>query len=264
MSPGKRKTRSNSTLSLTLSDIKDLIEASRTDILRKLEEENDKLNERIQQIFTRMCNLEETQIRMQAETEQLKAEVCKLKTDQVQKFSLRSACISKDLDELRSNCNYMMMQFNHFDSRKRRKSFIIRNFPENACTIKGKVVSTCKDAVDSIAECLDINEELVRVKEACRIGRRRDDGKPRLIMVKACENTVSQFLRKSSQLKQCEAPLNRVFLQEDLPPHVTKKLSEMRQRAYQFRAENPGEEAYVKGKRLYIKGVVVDEIGQNF
>lgn len=172
--------------------------------------------------------------------------------------------LTNELNVLRAHCNQIQKQFSNLDSKRRKKSFIIRNFPEDACNVKGKVVSTCEEALDSIIECLNINKDLIRIKAINRIGKKRDNGNPRLIAVRATENTVTQFLRRSRHLKQCDAPLNRVFLQEDLPTHVSKKLSEMRQRAYQFRTDNPGGEAYVKGKRLYINGVVVDEVTQNF
>ena len=183
-----------------------------------------------------------------------------LKTDVINQVE----SLTNELNVLRTHCDQMQKQYSSLDSKRRKKSFIIRNFPEEACNVKGKVVSTCEGALDSITECLNIDKNLIHIKGISRIGKRKEDGKPRLIAVKATENTVSQFLKNSRRLKQCDAPLNRVFLQEDLPFQVTKKLSEMRQRAYQFRTENPGKEAYVKGKRLYINGVVVDEVVQNF
>ena len=55
-------------------------------------------------------------------------------------------------------------------------------------------------------------------------------------------------------LKQCGASLKYVYLHEDLPPAIIKRLAEMRKRAYGHRRKHPEEAAFVKNKKLYIDG----------
>lgn len=78
----KRTLRSNSSSGLTLNDIKDLIEAMRTDILDNMKSENKKMNENIQQILSRLENLEWTNRELNLENRQLKEEVESLKAAQ--------------------------------------------------------------------------------------------------------------------------------------------------------------------------------------
>ena len=150
------------------------------------------------------------------------------------------------------------------DVNNRKNSFIIRNFPDDCCTVDNKLVKSSLDAVTVIAGVLGLDEELKDIRETFRLGKVREDGRRRLIMVKATERTCKTFLRKSRFLKQCESPLNKVFLHEDLPPAINKRLAEMRKRAYEHRTNHPNEEAFVRNNKLYLNGVVVDEITQIF
>ena len=75
-------------------------------------------------------------------------------------------------------------------------------------------------------------------------------------MVKTSERVARLFLSKARLLKKAETLLCNVFLQEDLLPEINKKLIDMRRKAYEHRMKNPGEEAYMKDKKLYINGFV--------
>ena len=105
---------------------------------------------------------------------------------------------------------------------------------------------------------------MANIKECFRLGKVREDNRPRLIMVKATEKTVKQFLTRSKLLKQASSPLDKIFLQENLPSELNKRLADMRKKAYEHRTQNPGDTAFVKNKKLFINGQVVDEINQNF
>lgn len=167
---------------------------------------------------------------------------------------------SDELEEAKKSLKSIVGQVASLDLQKRKKHFVIRNFPENTCLIKGKCVSTPKDAVDAVAEALNINCDAFCVKDVHRIGKPREDGSARVLLVKADEKTVKRFLMNARFLKNAPHPLNRVFVQEDLPPEVNRKIAEMRKRAYEYRASNPGKTAFVRGKRLYIDGNLVDEV----
>ena len=176
---------------------------------------------------------------------------------------LKDEC-TDEVYAIKSRCSSIFNQVVSLDAQNRRKSFVVRNFPESSCNVGGKTVSSCLEAVSSLADFLDLSDEMINIREAHRIGKQRDDGKPRLILVKTTEMTARHFLRKSRLLKQAPTPLCRVFIQEDLPPEINNRLAEMRKRAFEYRTKNPKNEAYVKNKKLYIDGKVVDEIVQNF
>ena len=175
----------------------------------------------------------------------------------------------KDSSHLTNACDTMRNHIRALELDKRKSSFVIRNFPEKNVYIRGKSVTNCNEAVALIAEELGIENDVMRqVHNVFRIGRvnRADhsEAKPRLIMVRATEKVAKQFLSKARLLKQSNAPLNRVYLQEDLPPEMNKQLADMRKRAYEHRMRYPGESAYVKNKKLFINGVVVEEAHQGF
>lgn len=170
---------------------------------------------------------------------------------------------SIETDELKVSVKTMQEKLNSLDLKKRKKSFIIKHFPEKPCSVKGKRISTCDEAVSAIAQVLGLESETKNIKDSYRLGKVRDNG-TRPILVKSSEKTTRLFLSKSKLLKDADQPLNRVFIQEDLPATANKKLADMRKRAYDHRRNHPSEKAYVKNKKLYINDVVVDEVDQNF
>jgi len=175
----------------------------------------------------------------------------------------------KEMNAIRSQYKAVNDQLISLDLRKRKESFIVRNCPETSIhssnfNYTDKSGPTCQEIVASIANVIGIPDAANNIREAFRLGKPRLDGKPRLIMVKAPERTCRLFLSRARHLKQAPSPFSQVFLQEDLPPEASRRLAEMRKKAYEHRLENPSEEAYVKNKKLYINGSVVDEIVQNF
>ena len=169
---------------------------------------------------------------------------------------------ANELQHLKSNYKNMEEQLVALDATRRKNSFIIRNFPEDSCSVQGKTVKSTIDAVSSIADALGLGELMGDIRESFRIGQNCESGRNRLIMVKATERARREFLRKARTLKNSEFPLNKVFINEDLPPAINKRLAAMRKRAYEHRTK--GEEAFVRNKKLYVNGVLVDEIPQNF
>ena len=172
--------------------------------------------------------------------------------------SLNDRC-DQDLVALKSSCITVQNQMSTLASEKRKETFIIRNFPER---------TSGSESIDSVllavARPLNLDQELMHIKHAYRIGKPRTDGKPRLILVKTTEKVARLFLSRCRLLKQAGRPLNNVFVQENLSPEENKKLFELRKRAYEHRIQNPGEAAYVYNKKLIINGAVVDEVVKNF
>ena len=169
-----------------------------------------------------------------------------------------------DIQSLHASCQHMSKNLNLLQMDKRKECFIIRNFPEKNITVNGSEVSNCKDAVRSIAKVLGLEDECQNIQNIQRLGKVTSDGKPRLMKVKSNANTSKLFLQNARKLKNAPWPLNKVFLQADLPIEVNRRLAEMRKRAFGHRNDYPDESAYVKNLKLYINDVVVDEIKLDF
>ena len=120
------------------------------------------------------------------------------------------------------------------------------------------------DAVDAVAEVLKIEGDTFRIKDVHRIGKPREDGRARALLINADEKTVKCFVMNARFLKDAPHPLNRVFVQEDLPLEASKKMAEMRKSTFEYRSRNPGRTAFVRGKRLFIDGNLVDEVKLGF
>lgn len=236
--PTTRTLRSNSQTDLTLANIKTLIEASKNEIISSMRSEIQTLKESITSLTTRVEKLEE-------EREILRRQ---------------NMSVTDDQTSLRKLYNTVEKRIMALDSNNRTNSFIIRNFPEEECSIGGKSVKSTQEAVASVANALGLSECMDEVTETFRLGNSRESRGRRLILVKTTEKTSKAFLRKARNLKQCGFPLNQVYVQENLPPLMNKRLGEMRKRAYEHRKNHPDEEAYVKNKKLYVNGVVVEEV----
>ena len=276
---------------ITLSDIKALIEHTKTEILSGVRQEIMSLRTVTEAMLKRVEALENKNKDLELRCECLDKKIIietgkfhdeledvKSQATNANDFVLsllkekerKVECVQADLKSLESNFlrnmnevklafTSMQNQIAFHDLRQRKKSFVIRNFPEKACVVKGRSISSCEDAVEVVAQALGLENECKNIKNVYRLGKMRADHRPRLIMVKASEKTVNLFLRKARLLKQAGAPLNRVFVQENLPPDVSEKLASMRKRAYEHRQNHPGEEAFVKNRKLFINGTAVDE-----
>lgn len=176
---------------------------------------------------------------------------------------LKTRCM-EEVGGVKTVCDSMAGQITSLEMKKRKKSFIVKNFPERPCKIDEVEISSCQEGITAISRALDLSTEIPNIRETFRLGKPRMDGKPRLMMVRTTEKTARLFLNKSRRLKEAAWPLNKVFLQEDLPREVNRKLASMRKRAYDHRSSHPGDEAFVKNKKLFINGTVVDEIDQDF
>ena len=237
--PTARNLRSNSQTELSLANIRTLIEASKNEIILSMRSEIQNLKESITSLTGRV--------------EKLEGENALLKQQQLTWKNENSA--------LRSLCNSIEERSVAVDINSRKNTFIIRNFPEDEGIDGGGNVDSCREAVSAVAKALGLSDKMDDIKETYRFGRTRGR---RLIMVKTTEGISKQFLRRARHLKQSDAPLNQVYIQENLPAFINKRLADMRKRAFEHRKSHPGEEAFVKNKKLYLNGVVVDEISQNF
>lgn len=237
--PTARYLRSNSQTEVTLANIRSLIETSKNEIILSIRSEIQNLKESITSLTGRVEKLEE--------------ENALLKQQQLQSKNENAV--------LRSLCNSIEERSVAADINSRKNTFIIRNFPEDERAAGGENVDSCLEAVSAVAKALGLSDRMSEVGEAYRFGKTRGR---RLIMVKTTESISKQFLRRARHLKRSDAPLNQVFVQENLPPLINKRLADMRKRAFEHRKSHPGEEAFVKNKKLYLNGVMVAEINQNF
>ena len=257
-----------------LQDLRSSIDRS---IDEKIRQESDKIMEQTKLLcesVARKCDEKIKEVKNLAnDTGELNLSLVKEKFANIDglrsEFQSLKRSLTKDTTDLTNACDTMRNHIRTLELEKRKASFIVRNFPEKNITIKNKHITNCNEAVAVIAEELGIVSDVTnQIKDVFRIGKvnraEHSDTRPRLIMVRATEKVARQFLMKARLLKQAGTPLDKVFIQENLPPEINKKLADMRKRAYEHRSNNPDESAYVKNKKLYINGTVVEEIDQGF
>ena len=109
-----------------------------------------------------------------------------------------------------------------------------------------------------VKELIDIDIPNDSAVTAFRLGRgTRADGKPRHILVKNYHR-AQDVLRNAKRLRASPDFIN-IYVDRDLSAEKTKELATLRKRAFEWKRDNPGDTAYVKGNRLFINGVPADD-----
>lgn len=279
-----RATRSNSKSELSLDNIKTIIYSAQTETLSAIRDEisilKSEINNHIATMSARVDKLEQDYTTLLSEYKFLKDSIQNplpknashnssndqdVGTDSMKtEFEAFKKNYSMDMNSLHTSCQYMSKHLNLLQMDKRKECFIVRNFPEKNINVNGSEISNCKEAVMSIATALGLERECQNIQNIQRLGKVRSDGKPRVMKIKANAETSRLFLQNARKLKFAPSPLNKVFLQADLPIEVNRRLAEMRKRAYDHRKDHPDDSAYVKNMKLYINDVIVDEIKLDF
>lgn len=188
----KRPTRANSNSNITLSDIKDLIESSKKELLKAAEQETEKLKNCINQLKLRIESLERSNEALLKKNGQMEAEIEELKSERRQEVS--------DLaDELQQRVF-------------RQNNLIISGVAEkNEGSVhdrKAHDVSFCEKLCSELGVTGDF-------EEISRIGRNEIGAKPRLIRVKCKATNLKQsILRNSKKLKDLPA-YRGIFINSD-------------------------------------------------
>ena len=163
----KRTTRSNST-SVSLTDIKDLIEGTRNDIIAVMKTETDKISGKIDYIMERIEQLKETCLNLQRNNDWLEAEIEDLKNKREDEVDR----ISEEVHQ--------------------------RNIRQLNLIISGVTEVTSGSVEDRKVQDMDFCKSLVsklvkdsEVVESLRIGK-SVNGKPRLIRIK-CKSLQSKY-----------------------------------------------------------------------
>ena len=184
----KRSTRANSHSNITLSDIKDLIESSKKELLKAVEQETEKLTNCINQLRLRVESLEKSNEALHQKNGQMEAEIEELKSERCQ-----------EINELQE-----------------------RVFRQNNLIISGVAEKTEGSVQDRKAHDVSVCEKLCNelgimgdFEEITRIGRNDTGPKPRLIRLR-CKvmNMKQSILRNSKKLKDLPA-YKGIFINPD-------------------------------------------------
>ena len=135
---------------------------------------------------------------------------------------------------------------------ERRENFIVKGIPENAA-----VIDTLANIASIINVELGTNNCLV--KDVFRLGAPRSDGSSRPVLVKANRTVSFNMVSNGKKLRQ-HSQYSKIYIDRDLPPSIAKALGALRKRAFEWRRDNPGDTAYVKGGQLFINDVVIDQV----
>ena len=143
-----------------------------------------------------------------------KCEANEIKFAKLQKNDVHA----KEMESFKESIGSLQKYISFLDSKDRRKSFIIRNVPEKDFSIDNQNVSGTQQAVASVADALGLRHEAEHLQNVYRIGRPRDDNRPRLIMVETTERTAKLFLSKARKFKDSSTTLlKRVFCKKICP-----------------------------------------------
>lgn len=137
------------------------------------------------------------------------------------------------------------------DLLKRQKNFIVKGVPESATNLEASVL----DVAAKINVTLDN-----KIKSVFRLGKIRDDGSSRPILVKSCSSKSREMLTNAKKLREIGGKYEKVYIDRDLPPVLAKELGILRKRAYDWRKDHPDDTAYVKNGKLFINKVEVDQV----
>ena len=224
------RSRSQSTVNFTLKDVRELIEASKRDIIDNfnstINSEINKLSNVISSLTVRVSTLEESNIVLRNKCAQLE--------QQIQQPNVPSQESLTDFsDEVEQR-------------QRRRLNIIFSGIPES------KEASVEEKKKADICECMKIRQEIgvekPNLSNPTRLGRSKDSDHKRLLKV-SCSDINQKFdiLRKAKRLKK-HPGLNRIFINPDRTRLQQKEfkqlLSELR-----LRREN-GEDVFLFGNKI--------------
>ena len=228
----ERKTRSNSNASsITLEDIKSLIENSTAEILKGLRQEVDTLKESISSLHKRVDQLDTANAKLASRCQELQ-----------QKCS--AALANKiDFDDV---CRETEERW------KRRNFIIISGLQEKT---SGSLDERKSHDAESVKDLLvELDAQDCSIEEMTRIGR-IDTSKPRLLRVKCEVEDKFKMLRQARKLRD-SSNFKNVYINPDMTRFQRQKNAELR--AELRRRREAGEKVGIR------RGQVVDLTQENF
>lgn len=132
----------------------------------------------------------------------------------------------------------------------KRKNFIIKGICEES--------DAQLTAAKVIKEIINLDLDPSKIN-AFRLGKQiTSGGRPRPILVKDLDQ-AQVIIRNAKKLRQNPA-YKKVFIDRDLPVEIAKATANLRKRAYEWRRDNPADNAYVKRGVLFINDVEVASV----
>jgi hypothetical protein len=223
--PSQRSTRANSNASsITLSDIKTLIENSKAEILSTVKRENDKLQALVVSLSKRLEELEKKNLNLEAKCESLKEQSANVMD-----------CVVEECDQ----------------RRKREKNIVIFGLEEKMDGPLGHRQKHDHEQVVALAEKLNVrNIEMTDIRRlGSSVGKR-----PLLLRCKDFE-TKLQMLRESWLLSKLPS-YQRVYVKPDL---TRLQQSRRRELLSELRARRDrGEDVFLRGNIIVAKDTPQD------
>ncbi len=136
------------------------------------------------------------------------------------------------------------------ESEVKRKNIIIKGISEES--------DPQLAATKVIKQIIDFDLDPSKIN-AFRLGKQvTSGGRPRPILVKDLDQ-AQVIIRNAKKLRQ-NPDYKNVFIDRDLPVEIAKASANLRKRAYEWRRDNPSDNAYVKRGVLFINDVEVASV----
>ena len=254
----QRSTRSGSTSSPSLNDIKSLlesnntklantfrqdmktlVESSKSEILDAVKKENDRLQSMIQDLKTRFDDLETHNRCLVARCDFLETKCSQLEKRISQSEMSDETLINETLERYR-----------------RRKWLMVSGLPEPTTgSIRERKNADIQELTD-LASTIGVDDLDLEPEEVMRVGRSNASG-PRLLRFK-CESTNVKFdiLKKAKDLRN-HPELNGVYINPDLTKSQRATNKSLREELKRRRAE--GERVYIHRGKIVVKSTETDE-----
>lgn len=227
----RRSTRSNSTQSLTLCDIKDLIEKSKKEIIHTFRNEIERLNTKLNELENKVISLEGENKLLIERNQNINKELTKLQSRDV----VNMETITQEMD----------------DRMFRRPNLILSGIPESAGSVEDRK-NKDKEIWSKVCAALGM-EEAKEVDDLRRIGKVQTR-KPRLLRV-VCRNASTKFaiLKKAKQLKTVHE-LKGIYINPDRT-RTEQEMNRLLQEELK-RRRNAGENVAIYRNRVVLKSDV--------
>lgn len=215
MSPSPIRTRKGSLQPDHINELKQLIKASKTEVIDTFRHELNNLNEKLESLTVRFSDLESSLLSVKRDQDKLKSELDSVKSElgAIVDQSFESSLIEMDNRSMRLN------------------NIIVRGLPEKLGSVEERL-SGDVEAVQRLLETLNV--EGVTTFEVKRLGKPIND-RPRLLRVGLPGIFKKQeVLRKSKALKN--SCFNNVFIQSDLTPLQQERERALRKELRERRA----------------------------
>ena len=192
----------------------------------------------------------------------LDEKLSKLESTLAQRIAVIESSQKNEISILKKTIKELETRIGHLEINSRKNNFIIKGVPENVDRVDGIDVSSPEKATASIAKAINVP---IVINACFRLGKPREDGSPRPILVKSTETCAFNMIRSARKLKQAgdeggRLLFNKTFIDKDYPPETAAALAKLRKKAFEHRRTNPGAESFVRNGKLFIDGAVVEEI----